>query len=106
VYGGLKAARNFAVCFGDRVRADRYHKAAEEIKAGAAKFLYSEKLGRFVRRLVPRDQPTPPLDGDTRKRITSPATSTTSRSMRWTRSSTRRCTRSTSSTSSKPTTSA
>lgn len=64
VYGGLKAARNFAVCFGDRERADRYHQAAEEIRAGAAKFLYSEKLGRFVRRLVPRDQPTPPLDGE------------------------------------------
>ncbi|MDQ3440788.1 MAG: glycoside hydrolase family 15 protein, partial [Planctomycetota bacterium] len=64
VYGGLKAARNFAVAFGDRERADRYNEAAEEIKAGAAKFMYSEKLGRFVRRLVPRDQPTPPLDGE------------------------------------------
>ncbi len=64
VYGGLKAARHFAICFGDRERAERYEKAAEEIKAGAAKFMYSEKLGRFVRRLVPRDQPTPPLDGE------------------------------------------
>ncbi len=59
VYGGLKAARNFAVCFGDRERADEYAKAAEEIKAGAAKYLYSEKLGRFVRRLVPKDQVDP-----------------------------------------------
>ena len=68
VYGGLKAARHFAICFGDRERAERYEKAAEEIKAGAAKFLYSEKLGRFVRRLVPRDQPTPPLDGEYREK--------------------------------------
>ena len=60
VYGGLKAARNFAVCFGERDKAEIYNNAAEEIKAGAAKYLYSDKLGRFVRRLVPRDQPIPP----------------------------------------------
>ncbi|MGC4030373.1 MAG: glycoside hydrolase family 15 protein [Tepidisphaeraceae bacterium] len=64
VYGGLKAARNFAVCFGDRERAERYNKAAEEIKTAAAKYLYSEKLGRFVRRLVPKDIPVPPQDTD------------------------------------------
>ncbi|MGN6625252.1 MAG: glycoside hydrolase family 15 protein [Tepidisphaeraceae bacterium] len=62
VYGGLKAARNFAVCFGDREKAERYNKAAEEIKAAASKYLWSEKLGRFVRRLVPKDTPTPPED--------------------------------------------
>src|SRR5690348_3618377 len=60
VYGGLKAARNFAVCFGDRAKAEIYNKAAEEIRAGAARHMYSDKLGRFVRRLVPRDMPTPP----------------------------------------------
>jgi GH15 family glucan-1,4-alpha-glucosidase len=60
VYGGLKAAHNFAVAFGDRQRAEVYGRAAEEVKAGAAKYLFSEKLGRFVRRLVPRDTPTPP----------------------------------------------
>ncbi len=60
VYGGLKAARNFAVCFGDRERADKYAKAAAEIKAGAAKHLFSEKLNRFVRRLVPADNACPP----------------------------------------------
>jgi ferredoxin len=60
VYGGLKAAHNFAVCFGDRARAERYGKAAEEMKAGAEKYLYSDRLGRFVRRLVPRDAPKPP----------------------------------------------
>ena len=62
VYGGLKAARNFAVCFGDREKADRYNKAAEEIRAGAEKYLWSDKLNRFVRRLVPRDNPTPPAN--------------------------------------------
>src|SRR5256714_6205547 len=62
VYGGLKAAANFAVCFGDRERAERYKKAAEEVKAGAAKHLFNQKLNRFVRRLVPKDNPIPPGD--------------------------------------------
>jgi oligosaccharide amylase len=62
VYGGLKAARNFAVCFGDREKAERYNKAAEEVRAGAAKYLWSDKLKRFVRRLVPKEQPVPPDD--------------------------------------------
>jgi oligosaccharide amylase len=62
VYGGLKAARNFAVCFGDRQRAEIYNRAAEEIKEGAAKYLFNKRLNRFVRRLVPRDNPTPADD--------------------------------------------
>ena len=62
VYGGLKAARNFAVCFGDREKAERYNRAAEEVKAGAAKYMWSDKLNRFVRRLVPKDIPVPPDD--------------------------------------------
>jgi glucoamylase len=57
VYGGLKAAHNFAVAFGDRERARRYKTAYEEIKRAAAKHLYSDKLGRFVRRLVPKNCP-------------------------------------------------
>jgi len=69
VYGGLKAARNFAVCFGERERAERYNKAAEEIKAGAAKYLFSEKLNRFVRRLVPKDTPTPPGDEEYNEQV-------------------------------------
>src|SRR3954465_11656380 len=64
VYGGLKAARNFAVCFGDRAKAEMYNEAAEEIKLAAAKYLWSDKLGRFVRRLVPKDNPTPPNASD------------------------------------------
>jgi oligosaccharide amylase len=64
VYGGLKAARNFAVCFGDREKAERYNKAAEEVRAGAAKYMWSDKLNRFVRRLVPKDIPVPPDDNN------------------------------------------
>ncbi len=64
VYGGLKAAHNFAVCFGDRVKAEVYAKAAKEVKEGAAKYLFSERLNRFVRRLVSRDAPKPPDSGD------------------------------------------
>src|SRR3954447_25021026 len=60
VYGGLKAARNFAVAFGDRERAAVYSEAAEQVKAGAARYLFSAKLNRFVRRLVNRDTPKPP----------------------------------------------
>jgi len=67
VYGGLKAAHNFAVCFGDRVKAEIYARAAKEVKDGAAKYLYSEKLGRFVRRLVMKDVPKPPDAGDYRE---------------------------------------
>src|SRR5262249_25387792 len=46
--------------FGDRDKAESYNRAAEEIKAGAAKYLYNDQLKRFVRRLIPRDMPTPP----------------------------------------------
>lgn len=60
VYGGLKAAHNFAVCFGDREKAELYAKAAAEVKAGAARYLYNERLNRFVRRLVSKDVPKPP----------------------------------------------
>jgi oligosaccharide amylase len=63
VYGGLMAARNFAVCFGDRQRVERYNQAAEQIKEAAARHLYSESLGRFVRRLIPRNMPEPSADG-------------------------------------------
>jgi GH15 family glucan-1,4-alpha-glucosidase/ferredoxin len=64
VYGALKAARNFAVCFGERDKAEEYNRAAEEVKAGAARYMFSEKLNRFVRRLVPRDNPKPPDSPD------------------------------------------
>src|SRR5690606_15422999 len=62
VYGGLIAARNFAVSFGDRERSERYEQAAEEIRESAGRHLWSERLGRFVRRLVPRDNARPPQE--------------------------------------------
>ena len=62
VYGGLIAARNFAVSFGDVEKAERYQTAADEIQEAAAKYLWSDKLGRYVRRLIPRDQSTPPQE--------------------------------------------
>jgi GH15 family glucan-1,4-alpha-glucosidase/ferredoxin len=64
VYGGLKAAHNFAVAFGDRERARRYKQAAEEVKAGAARHLWSDKLGRFARRIVPKVCPSCDASGD------------------------------------------
>lgn len=53
VYGGLKAAANFAICFGDRERAKEYSQAAAEIQEAFVKHMWSEKLGRFVRRITP-----------------------------------------------------
>ena len=51
-YGALQAARSFMLCFGMKEPAQRYANAAEEIRAGAANYMYSEKLDRFVRRLI------------------------------------------------------
>lgn len=55
VYAGLKAAWQFAVCFGDTTRAATYAKAAEETRAAFTKHLWSEEDGRFLRRIVPLD---------------------------------------------------
>lgn len=55
VYGGLKAAWQFAVCFGDTMRAATYAKAAEELREAFVKHLWSEEEGRFLRRIVPLD---------------------------------------------------
>jgi GH15 family glucan-1,4-alpha-glucosidase/NAD-dependent dihydropyrimidine dehydrogenase PreA subunit len=57
VYAGLRGAQGFAVSFGDTERALRYGKAADEIRAAAEKHLFCPKLGRFVRRLVPKATP-------------------------------------------------
>jgi glucoamylase len=53
VWGGLDAASKFSEAFGEQIRADRYRKAADEVKAGMDRYLYSEELGRFVRMLRP-----------------------------------------------------
>lgn len=56
VYAGLRAAWQFAVCFGDEKRAATYARAAEEIRDAAAKYLWSEEHQRFVRRVDPLDK--------------------------------------------------
>ncbi|MHB1158672.1 MAG: glycoside hydrolase family 15 protein [Phycisphaerales bacterium] len=55
VYGGLAAARNFAVCFGDKARAERYGNAAHEIRQAFCKLFWSDEHGRFLRRIEPRN---------------------------------------------------
>lgn len=55
VYGGLKAAWQFAICFGDTKRADAYGKAAEQLREAFCKHFWSEEHGRFLRRIVPLD---------------------------------------------------
>ncbi len=49
VWAGLTAAARFTDAFGEAPQAARYRKAADEIRDGAMRFLYDEKLGRFVR---------------------------------------------------------
>ncbi|WP_366922814.1 glycoside hydrolase family 15 protein [Metallumcola ferriviriculae] len=49
VYGGLMAAASIANLYGDQYLVERYQKAADEVKAGIIKHLYSEDLGRFLR---------------------------------------------------------
>lgn len=53
VVGGLRAAANFAKLFGEKDLAEKYNDAADEVRDGMAKHLYSEILGRFVRALTP-----------------------------------------------------
>jgi NAD-dependent dihydropyrimidine dehydrogenase PreA subunit len=56
VYGALIAAKNFAEVFNDTEMAQKYGDAAREVKEAIGKHLYSEKLGRFVRRLMPTNK--------------------------------------------------
>ncbi|MEZ6190552.1 MAG: glycoside hydrolase family 15 protein [Phycisphaerales bacterium] len=55
VYAGLKAAWQFAVCFGDTARSTAYAHAAEEVKDAFCQRFWSEKHGRFLRRITPSD---------------------------------------------------
>ncbi len=55
VYAGLQAAEKFAECFGDRRRIVIYRQAAEQIRAAFCRYFWSEKDGRFLRRIVPLD---------------------------------------------------
>lgn len=56
VYAGLKAAWQFAVCFGDTARSTAYAHAAEEVKDAFCKRFWSEEKGRFLRRITPSDK--------------------------------------------------
>lgn len=51
VWAGLAAAANFAEIFGDTRRAERYVRAAQEIREAALLHLYDPDRGRFVRGL-------------------------------------------------------
>lgn len=55
VYGGLKSAWQFAVCFGDVARAQKYAKAAQEVRDAFCRYMWSEKHGRFLRRITHKD---------------------------------------------------
>lgn len=53
VYGGLKAASNFAKIFGDTKRAVEYTRAATEIKDALLKHLYDKETGIFLKMVKP-----------------------------------------------------
>ncbi len=55
VYAGLVGAAAFAEAFGEIELRDQFMQAAAEIKAGADQYLWQESAGRFVRRIMPRD---------------------------------------------------
>jgi GH15 family glucan-1,4-alpha-glucosidase len=49
VYGGLKAAENFANAFSESALARKYAKAAEDVKLGAERHLLQEDMNCFAR---------------------------------------------------------
>jgi glucoamylase len=51
VFGGLTAASLFCAIFGEDEKAERYRKAATEVRDGASKYLWREELGHFCRML-------------------------------------------------------
>lgn len=55
VYAALRSAWQFAVCFGDTERANRYAKAAEEVRDAFCEHMWSPEHERFLRRVVPTD---------------------------------------------------
>jgi len=52
---GLRAAAQFADAFGEGDLAARYHRAADEMHAGARQHLWAPDLGRFVRMINRRE---------------------------------------------------
>ena len=49
IYGGLRAAANFAEAFGEADRSERYRNAAEEIKTAVDRYLWLPDQNRFAR---------------------------------------------------------
>jgi len=56
VYAGLRAAWQFATCFGDNERAETYLEAAEQVQQAFGKYMWSKKHDRFLRRIEPADR--------------------------------------------------
>ena len=52
-WAGLQAASRFAAVFGETELARKYAGAAEAVRRAADAFLWSERLGRFVRTVIP-----------------------------------------------------
>lgn len=61
-YAGLMAAYNFAAAFGEQHLADKYHTAAQEIRAATDEYLWSDEAGRFVRMINFRDDGSVDID--------------------------------------------
>lgn len=55
VYAGLRAAAEFATCFGDSDRAAVYAQAAGEVREAFGRHLWSDDHQRFYRRVMPTD---------------------------------------------------
>ncbi len=53
VHGGLQAAARFATAFGEGEKAAAYARAADEVRTGMDRHLYSQAHGRFLRMIVP-----------------------------------------------------
>jgi glucoamylase len=54
-WAGLDAASRFTEAFGDTSLAEHYRKAADEVRAGAAKYLWRPELKRFARMINQSD---------------------------------------------------
>lgn len=52
VYGGLKAAANFADAFGEHREATRLSGIADRIRSGVERYLWRNEVGRFVRTIT------------------------------------------------------
>ena len=53
VWAGLRAAARFAHGFGEKELQIRYRRVADSVRDVAARYLYDEEEGRFLRRIIP-----------------------------------------------------